>query len=439
MKTFDYLEHATPRVRELVAELRGLEREASGIAELSREEGRDVSPAELKRIEALNRKGELVEAKLDEIGGQPQVRKSEPTPLRRPHGVPDYDAMHAKPGKASLGWRDRETGEPIRLIGPGESLAASSGASYGERDVRFERMLEGLVRNDSTLSPSESKMLAAQGNIDSAGGYAVPTVLSNQIIDAARSASVAFQHCTILPMGSSDVRIVKVDTDPTAGWTGERVARSDDAPIFGSVTLRARTLRAFIPISEELLQDGVNVGSAISTALAGAFATAIDTAIIAGGATGDAIQPRGLRSLGTVKTASVGTPNFDDFSDAYFACLTANEVGPFYAIMHPRTATTLDQQKTSSTVEYFNRPESWENMTKLMSTAISITEGTNESYAIVCNLANVIVGIRQSLEIRISSDFDSGEKFSRSIVASMRMDIAIPRPTFVQLLTGITT
>ncbi|MGH8596257.1 MAG: phage major capsid protein [Gammaproteobacteria bacterium] len=432
-------DRSTPRCRELAGEIKTLAREAECIAELAEQANRDLTAIELTRIGELSHKSELVEARLEEVGSQSMGRVAEPNPIA---GTPFLRGRspNATPGKlkAAAGqWRDAKSGEPIRLVGPGEALSAES--QYGEGEERFERLLEGLVKGDRNLAPAEAKMLS-QSNIDTAGQFAVPEFFSSQIIDAARAASVAFQYCTVLPMGGGDVRIARIDTDPVAQWTGERVARTDDSPIFGQSVLRSRTLRTFIPISEELLEDAPNVQTAISQAIAAAFALATDKAIISGTSDGDGISPVGLRAIsGTNPDTSVGTPNFDDFSNAYTTCLTANAPEPFFVLAHPRTYKTLDQIKTASTLEYLNRPESWGNMTKLRTTSISIVEGagSNESFAIVGPLPTVIVGIRSQLNIQISRDLDQAAKYERSIVAAMRMDIVIPRPAFFTLLTGI--
>jgi HK97 family phage major capsid protein len=138
------------------------------------------------------------------------------TPDRLSGGL-DMQTMQSRGG---LSFRDLKTGEIVH------SLAAGQPVYREQKDINAGRCLHAILSNDfSQVSDDERQMLAAHGGSDTAGGYLLPTPLSEIFVDLARSASVVMRAgATTLPMTTSELLIARLDSDPTATWRGETVA-----------------------------------------------------------------------------------------------------------------------------------------------------------------------------------------------------------------------
>jgi hypothetical protein len=98
------------------------------------------------------------------------------------------------------------------------------------------------------------------------------------------------------------------------------------------------------------------------------------------------------------------------------------------------------------------RPSPWaEQLQKLFTTSISITEGTGaDSYSVVGSFKEMLIGMRTTgVQIRripagTATDADgvthsAVDELKEWIVAFLRADVAILRPSWFTVLSGITT
>ena len=437
--------------QDLGGKLLELNEQSTAIVDRAESEGRSITETERAKLKSLSAEFDRTKeraaiAERDDFLSKPLPRKTQP---EQPTLGP-FSGLHETSGTTGDGlarttgstWDavDPKTGEKLLKVAPGESLSAALGVS---RDgPTLERAIAAALRNDWSDARAERQALAVSGIEDTSGGFGVTPMMSATIFDAVRAAAPVFSQCTVIPMGAPEVTFLRVDTDPVASWTSEGVSNSETTPVFGLSTLKARTVRTYSTISQEALDDAPNVVDAIRRSLVGTFALAMDSAIISGQSDGDAASPVGLRVVaGTTEQSSVGTPaDYDDFLTGIYNCELNNAPRPYHLIAHPRTYNTLAQLKTgiTSDVTQLTPPVQWNELTRLSTTGISIAEGSAESYAIIGPLAECIVGLRMSLDITISRDFDSGAKFNRSIVAALRMDMIPQRASWFTKLTGIT-
>ena len=359
-------------------------------------------------------------------------RADGPTP-QRPGGE-DYRPRRGDPNVDSSSFIDVRTGEPLPVFGRDKALSEHYGVPRG---FRFGRVLLARALNSPRFL-TDCERRAMEGQTDTGGGFMLSAMMGAGVIDLARSKSVAVRAgAKIVPMESAELILAKIDTDPTIDWVGENVQLSETAPVFGSVRLQARTARCYIPISSELAADSANALNALEMAASGAIALALDKAVLFGGTVGNANEPIGLRRLDNVnEVTSVGTPSdYQKFADAMYQCRLNNAPGQLSVIAHPRTFNTLD--KLEDTVGQPLQPlPSWNEAAKFDTTSISIVEGTNESFAIVGPMDQVIIGVR--LNATILEGPLEASKYQRQFAVVLRADVAVPRPKFFTRMLGIT-
>ena len=139
-----------------------------------------------------------------------------------------------------------------------------------------------------------SKALSA--NIDVTGGFLIPELLSTEIIEFLRPASVIrSMGARVIPLANLQLVIPKITGGARATYIGENVNIRATQESFGQITLSAKKLAALVPISNELLQ--VNTAAAdkiVREDLVKALAQREDQAFIRDG--GSENTPRGLKS-----------------------------------------------------------------------------------------------------------------------------------------------
>lgn len=353
--------------------------------------------------------------------------------------------LQSKPGV--MQFRHAASGEIVSAVS-GDQKLHQPPPRYGsaEPETSVGDLIHGML---------SGQPIAAQfGGSDSSGGYVISPSYSQQVLDLARSASVAMQAGALtVPMTTSELHLTRLASDPTSTWRPEGVAVNSSTMTFDKVILRAKTLAAIVPVSIEMLEDSSNARSVIEMALQASMGQSLDSAVLAG--TGAESQPKGIRNHDDVnEVASVGTPaNYDKVSTAVGKILTANFNGDPSSlawVSHPRDGETFDQLKDTTNQPL--RPSKWVgDLRRFSTTALPTTEGgsSNESVGIVGDFSQVLVGMRTSgVNIRIldsgtvtdsSGDtFNAASQLGRLIVAYLRADVVLMRPTWLCNLTGIT-
>ncbi len=106
---------------------------------------------------------------------------------------------------------------------------------------------------DSEMS-REFKALSATSPTD--GGYLVPEVYANEIIELLYPATAIYElGARRLGMANGNMNLPKIKTGARAMFTGENRQIPKTAPKFGNLKLSAKKLTALIPMSNDLLRS----------------------------------------------------------------------------------------------------------------------------------------------------------------------------------------
>ncbi len=388
----------------------------------------DMPAAELRRAEKEH--DELID-RIDEIDEQLDREEGLSQRMsRRPIG--DDMACHGGDG------------------GPGEYedqvFALRSGQTFADyvRERRADHEFVGLgvgaylramVRGPQT---EMEKRALAEGT-DSAGGYTVPEILSARLIDRMRVASVVFRAgAQTVPLTSDINYVAKVASDPVPAWRAENANIAESDPTFGRATFTARSLAVLVKISRELLEDSLNIETALPNVMAIALAQELDRVALLG--TGTPPQPRGVANFTGLTANAFGGGALSSYGPliaARTALRTVNADVTAY-IMSPR-----DEGQLAGLVDTQGQPlalpPAIANVPMLVTSKIptDLGTGTDESMILAGEWAKLMIGIRSDIRIDVLRERFAGEH-QYGFIAHMRADVAAEHEAAFTVLSEIT-
>jgi HK97 family phage major capsid protein len=307
------------------------------------------------------------------------------------------------------------------------------------------RAVLASITGDRELARAE--LSAQQISSDPSGGFFLAPQIAGQFIDQARAQSVLVQAGAItLPLSTTETRVVKVTTDPTADWHQELEALNSTVVQLGAVTLRPRTLGAVVDLSQELVDDAPNAAPIVQQVLAAAVASQLDRALFRG--IDDDHPFTGVLDDPNVNITDMGTngaapTDYDEIVDAVEDVWTANGE-PNVRVEHPRTTAQYAKLKEATTNAPLMAPDVVRNLRLLRSTQVPVdqTHGSaNTATSMVVGnftTAWVILGMRSNFRIETSREAgDAFENLGVKVRIWGRFDLVIGRPTHLARIEGI--
>jgi HK97 family phage major capsid protein len=397
-------------------------------------EGRDLTAEETREADALLDEAAALAHKLGSASmGEAQKRAGiAHARLEQGTAIGGPEARSYQPGE----YRALAANESFRehLVGTGE-IEERRG-----RPLSIGRAIVGLVTGKWDGAAEERRALS--GSNDTAGGYMLSPELSATWIDRARAASVMIRAgVKVVPMRTASLSMLRVTGDPVPAWRGEGDLIATSEPAFGAVHFSARSLAVAVPVSRELLSDTVNAAEVVESVLVSAMGLELDRAVL----DGDGVRkPLGIRRTAGVGTLSVGgAANTLHFAQAVGLVLQQNET-PTGIVVHPRTFSAAVDRAVDSTNQPLRLPPSLERLPWFQTTSVPTNlGGGTETAPIVGDFSQVVVGLRQNIEIAIAKEGTTadGRGFARNeaiIVAILRADSMLVREKAFCVLGGIT-
>ena len=343
---------------------------------------------------------------------------------------------------------DTRTNRRVPLLRSEHSFEDYAKHAYDSNDYesdRFGNLTAGdMMRALAFGCENDIERRALSEGTDSAGGYTVPTILSARLIDLMRKKSRVFQAgAGTLPLDSDKHQFAKLTADPTPGWRAEAAAVAESDPTFTNVEFAPKSLAVQVKVSEELLQDSVNIGSALQNSLSQALALEVDRAALLG--SGSSNQPTGLDNFSSINTESMGTngaalTDYSNVLDAIQAMQEDNAGETTALIMAPRTLRTYNGL-VDTTGQPLRRPNSIANLPFLETTQIPIdqTQGTatDASTVFLGNFGDLIIGFRQRLRIEILKELYRAN-LQVGFLAHLRCDVQAWHEESFARIIGIT-
>lgn len=304
----------------------------------------------------------------------------------------------------------------------------------------YRGLTEGAFLRSMVVGPKTDleKRALAEGT-DSAGGYTVPDILSARLIDRLRAASVVFRAgAQTVPLTSDRSSIAKLAADPVPAWRNENAAVNDSDPTFAAVTLVPRSLAVLVKVSRELLEDSLNLETALPQILASALAAEVDRVALVG--TGVEPQPKGVNTFvaKTANTFAGGVPGYLDLVRAQTALRVANSDATAF-ILHPRDEGTL-AVSLDGEGRPFPVPPAIAEVPRLTTTALptNLGAGTNESVIFAGDWSKLLIGVRSALRVEILRE-RYADNLQYGFLAHLRVDVAAEHEAAFTVMTKVAT
>jgi len=308
------------------------------------------------------------------------------------------------------------------------------------------KAIRGKLTGNWKGADAEKRALMESGDVQ--GGMLIPELVSSQMVDYTRNASVIMQAGTLtIPMDGPDLVLCKLAGDPVGYWRGELVAvAEDDQMFFEKVTLRARTLACIVRVSVELMEDSANFGQLVQSTIGKAMAVEVDRVGLLG--IGAAEEPLGVYEvLSGAQVKDMGAAaggaltGYDEMSEAYRMVLDYNGT-PTSVIMSPREWGYLDVLKNGDGDYNLAVPESWKSLKKLVTNQIPKNQiwgsANNASFSVVGDWSGCFFGTRTQITLEISrTASDAFSKLAVLIRAYLRADFAFVRSQHLTVIKGI--
>jgi HK97 family phage major capsid protein len=319
------------KVKELLDELAAVLAEMGALDE---SEPADEASAEenQQQLEALAERAEKIKSKIEFCERMAEKEKELRAVLERAAPAPT-------PAAAPVASPVVETPETVAVESrnfavPKQhgNLRGFKGPDAAERAYRAGMHLRGYVFGDRDArrwcEDYGVERRAQAGSVDSAGGYLVADVLSNEIIRLVEEYGAFPQYAKRQQMTSDTFMVARRTGGLTARAVGENVEVTDSDVTFDNVQLNAKIWGVANRISNSLLEDSViNLADAMAVETAQAFAEAFDNAGFIGDGTAAYHSTTGVctKIVDGTHTASVvtapsgnvsfGTVDLSDFTD----------------------------------------------------------------------------------------------------------------------------
>lgn len=400
-------------------------RELSRLLDIRHSDGADASTATAALEVVREIREEIEAAKSLQRGGKAHLR-------------PNTD------GEARHGGGGDDAEEQANIALRPEQRMADWARSNGARDDYEGRLTTGGLLRAMVLGPkTDAERRALSEGTDSAGGYTVPDILSSRMIDRMRARSVVSQAGAMtVPLSSDQNYVAKVLSDPVPQWRAENAEITNSDATFGRVSMAPKSLAVLCRVSRELLEDSLNIGTALPDIIAKAMASELDRVCLFG--SGSGAEPQGLINMSSLPEVALDAALTAHTNGAYGSLieargllLAANSAEPTAFIMNPREDETFTALRNGNG-DPVRAPDKIARIPQLVSTVVPKTGGvgTNESSILTGDFTRMMVGIRNSLRIEVLKEryADFGQY---AFIAHLRATVAVEQLDAFSAITGI--
>ncbi len=356
----------------------------------------------------------------------------------------EITAVQAANEQAGRDWTN-EAGGTVKVLRNAADFRAHYANKPGTAGRGEQIQISDFLRGVAGMKTSAGVSAALSVGTDSSGGFAVPSLVMPQILEAlVPASSLLSAGAGIVPLteGAKQYTTAAVDNIPTAAWRLESGNLAESAPTFRAVVAAPKSLAFYFKASRELLADAANMDAALNVAIAQAFAKELDRAGLRG--TGTNPEPRGILNTVGIKAVSNGVngaalAGYGNFFTGAQELLAANAPMPTAAIMSPRSLVKLGGL-TDTTGQPLRRPEMLSGMTMLSTSAVpnNLTVGTSTdcSEIYIGDFTKLAFMMREQVSIQVAKEAfaTTGEI---GFVCHVRADVVLTHPACFAVVTGV--
>lgn len=419
-------------VVDLEDKLAELSDKAAAITARAEAEGRDLTPEESAEFDAVYTAYQATEALLatrkrtaDAVAHMTRSYGRRTTPDgpdgrgAEPLTINQLYALQRTPGVTGRRFQDL-FGHPAR-----------------ERETGFKSFNEFLtIITDGVYDPRLIKATGMSELDGASGGYLVPPQYASELLDAALESEIVRPRARVEPMESSRKLIgtlTNSDTSTSAPygglslqWMQETGTITEKQAKTHLVTLNARKGAILVPVSNELLADGISVQRQLAEALISSVSWGMDVAFLRGNGAGKPLGVLNSPSLITVAKEvgqiadTINYPNvIKMFARLHPSCI-ANSVWACNSTAIPQL---LSMNAVTDGVTFIPAVTQQANGAfSLLGRPVLLTEKVppvgDLGDIILCDFSKYVVGLRQEISIDASghAGFSTDETYLRVIV-----------------------
>lgn len=291
-----------------------------------------------------------------------------------------------------------------RVLAPNQEYRVNNRDEELEK-FSFAKMIRGLSTGNWNGATTEQRV-AASNNISN-GQVMIPAVLSEKIIQTVRAKSVVMQLASMIPMESRTLTIAKQVSDFTSHAKKELDEIVKSNATFEPVNLEAKTIVAAGTASVELLEDAAGLDQQVIDSLSASLALELDRQVLLG----NGVDPNllGLYNIEGIEKIEGGElANYAPFSQAITKIQGKNHE-PNAIVFNPSIAGKLDMFVDTLGQPIQPLPSYNKVPNKMTTTQIpnNLGELTDESFALVGDMSQLLVGMRTEIVIEVTRTTDN--------------------------------
>ena len=280
-------------------------------------DGRELSTEERANIRENTTEVERLEGEIElrnRVAAQ-DMRLREPQARRTPANA--AEPLNLEPGADDGRTQAHGTHVQTTQISTAATRAAARGNGGFHTLGHFAQAVRAGVQHPGNMDGRLRAALSTFGNESTGadGGFAVPADFRNEIMRLVTAEEGLLSRCDVTPTSSNKVNVI---TDETSAYStsgvrvytrAEAAAMTQSKPQLKELDVKLHELYAFVPMTDELLEDAPMMSSYLTTKAGEAFQFKLNDYIVNGTGVG---QLLGIKNSGALVTvAAVGSQTAD--------------------------------------------------------------------------------------------------------------------------------
>lgn len=309
--------------------------------------------------------------------------------------------------------------------------------SFGQLFTESKAYQEGWKKHQQRGIPAEID-IGLKVLFETTAGFAPESIRSGRVVPAATR---PIQVLDLIPTSPINQPVEKYMEETTATFNalekGEGVAYAEATFVYTERTSDVRKITASIPVTDEQLDDELQVRGLLEQRLRFGIMQRLDAQVL----TGDGVAPnlRGLLDAGLgIQTQAKGAdPTFDAVYKAITLVRFTGRAQPNALIFHPNDWQDIRLARTADGLYLMGNP-SEPGPLSLFGLPVALSDACTENTGIVGDFANFShIGERRGVNVQIGysgTQFAEGKSLLR---ADVRACLTWYRPTAFASITGI--
>jgi HK97 family phage major capsid protein len=330
--------------------------------------------------------------------------------------------------------RQAELARPIEGVTHPAGIERKSWAQRFVESKEFKMAKESKGRQGSPfVMDIDIKTL-----MTTAAGFAPESVRSGLVVD---KATRPIQVLDLIPTFSINqaafVYMEETTRTENAAEKAEGAAYAESAFVFTQRTSTVRKITDSIPVTDEQLEDEMQVRSLLEQRLSYGLRQKLDSQILVG----DGIAPNllGLNSVPSTQSQAKGAdPTIAAFMKALTKVRFTGRASPSGAVFHPNDWQDVVLSQNSNGDYLFGNPFMGPGPTSLFGIPVALSDAQTENTALIVDFNNFTrLDDRRGASVMLGYVADQFKEGEQTLRADMRVAFTVTRAAAVCLLTGI--